>query len=254
MAKANLTAEQARRLLAYEASSGEILWRSRPASDFTTPKGWKIYCTRYAGKRAGSACKQTGYLTIRVLGHLYQAHRIVWLLNCGVWPSNHIDHINGDKLDNRIENLRDVVNSQNRQNMKAARVDSVSGIHGVRLDPRNGRYVALVRHAGKSWSLGSFATSHEARCARIRVKAYLHASWVPSREDAELLSDVGGPVSPLHFQGRARSDSRSGVRGVSRCGSGWRAMFGRVHIGVFSTIDAAKSAHVAYCATQGDIP
>lgn len=62
-----------------------------------------------------------GYLRLRINGALYKAHRVAWLHFYGVWPVNTIDHLNGDRTDNRIENLRDVPHAENQLNQKRHR-------------------------------------------------------------------------------------------------------------------------------------
>lgn len=69
-----------------------------------------------------------GYRTIRYQGKDYRAHRLAWYLTYGVWPLGDIDHINKDKLDNRITNLREATRSQNMQNCNR----KVHGCRGVR--------------------------------------------------------------------------------------------------------------------------
>lgn len=73
----------------------------------------------YKGVPTGSVCS-SGYYTFRAKGKTYRNHRYVWELHHG--PTDlHIDHINGNKLDNRIENLRAVTQKANNQNVSHAR-------------------------------------------------------------------------------------------------------------------------------------
>mgnify|MGYP000887792581 CR=1 FL=1 len=110
-----------------------------------------------------------GYLSICVDHRCYLAHRLAWLYVHGVFPENQLDHFNGDKLDNRITNLRSVTNKQNLENSKLYSNNKTSA-RGVRLDPRTGRFVVRVRHFGEDIHIGVRDTvdqaSEMARTAR----------------------------------------------------------------------------------------
>lgn len=160
-----LTAERVRELLLFDAQTGTfsqaIVYAGRGAR-------WK------SGRVAGSVSKQSGYLTLRLDGKLYQAHRVAWLHVTGSWPTQQIDHRDGDRLNNRFANLRDVSNAINRQNTKAARRESKTGVQGVQIDRRTGRPYAKLELAGKSTFLGSFDT-----VAYVAAKRELHPGWEP---------------------------------------------------------------------------
>lgn len=98
---------------------------------------------------AGSPCSQ-GYIRIHICGRKVAAHRVAWFLFYGVWPTQDIDHINGNKSDNRIVNLRSVTRSQNCMNKKG------SGIKGVGYYSRYDCYRARIMVEGKSTFLGYF--------------------------------------------------------------------------------------------------
>jgi hypothetical protein len=74
--------------------------------------------TRKDRKGSNGSIDAYGYLIIKIKGEQYKAHRLAWLYVHGEFPSNVIDHINGDKLDNRIENLRDVPQAINVRDTK----------------------------------------------------------------------------------------------------------------------------------------
>ena len=102
-----------------------------------------------AGDRAGSL-KQSGYIGVAVGRKLYLAHRLIWTMHHGVIPAGmEIDHINGDKADNRIENLRLATRSENNRNLRGAHADSRTGIRGV--SPyKSGRWHAQVHVNGRN--------------------------------------------------------------------------------------------------------
>lgn len=116
------------------------------------------------GHRAGRLLK-TGYRSIHVSGRRYQEHRLIYVLHHGVTPSQ-IDHVNGMKADNRIENLRPATHSTNQMNTPDN--PGKSGFRGVR--EKAGRWSARVYLNGKEIRVGTFATAEEASLA-YRAKA-----------------------------------------------------------------------------------
>lgn len=110
------------------------------------------------GDIAGSVNNQ-GYRHIRVDGRAYKAHRLAWFYVTGAWPSNLIDHINGDRDDNRFSNLREATRSQNLANSKVFRAGK-NQHKGAR--PYKGRWRASISHLNQRFFLGDFATEGEA--------------------------------------------------------------------------------------------
>jgi hypothetical protein len=112
-------------------------------------------------KRA-SCAHPSGYRTVCVDGHSnLSEHRLVWLMVHGEWPDGEVDHINGDKEDNRINNLRLVDRKTNALNRGASK-KSTTGIAGIYPDKNNGNYVVRLRHNGKTAYFGGFKTIREA--------------------------------------------------------------------------------------------
>jgi hypothetical protein len=127
-----------------------------------------------AGDVVGTVDRTTGYVRVNFDGKVAHLHRLVWALVHGEEPQGFIDHINGDRADNRVENLRVVDNSINMQNIRRARIDSSTGILGA--SPcSDGRYVARIRVPSGSYrSLGRFSTAEEAGDAYLKAKRELH--------------------------------------------------------------------------------
>lgn len=122
-----------------------------------------------------SGCKNAhGYRVIRVDGRLYAAHRLAWLYENGSWPVNHIDHINGDRSDNRAINLREATHAENLWNRSATR-SSKTGVKGVHVS-RN-KYVAAIQANNKQVRLGSFETLEEASMAVADASAQIHGEY-----------------------------------------------------------------------------
>ena len=160
-----LTADRLRELVDFDPETGvftqRIVYEGQRAR-------WK------AGRVSGSISKGTGYLTLRLDGKLYQAHRVAWMHHFGVWPQDHIDHINGQQTDNRIANLRDVSNAINRQNTRGPRCDSQTGMQGVSLDKRRSKFFARIRVNGRTFHLGYFDDAASAHDAYLDAKRELH--------------------------------------------------------------------------------
>jgi hypothetical protein len=163
MAKTDLTAERLRELLHYDPDSG-VFTRERNSHQGR----WK------AGAEAGCP-NRDGYIVLRVNGHLQYAHRLAWLYMHGSWPQLHIDHINGDKSDNRIANLRDVPRCVNLQNMRRATMASQSGLLGAHVRADRGSYSARIYVNGRTRFLGDFKTPEEAHAAYLAAKRERHA-------------------------------------------------------------------------------
>jgi hypothetical protein len=125
------------------------------------------------GSTSGSLSKE-GYLVTSVDGKLHKCHRLAWLYMTGLWPQGNIDHINGDKSDNRFENLRDVSHRQNIQNQrKAQRSNKSTGVLGTW---KNGNgFAARITYNNSKIYLGTFKTLAEARAAYVEAKRALHA-------------------------------------------------------------------------------
>ncbi len=142
---ADLTQAQASRLFLYDKETGELFWKSRPATDFKTV-GWHQRWEReFAGKPAGCV-SPNGYRVVKFAGKVYRAHRVAWIIVHGEVPDT-IDHINGDPLDNRFGNLRSVTATQNSRNRKLDRRNK-SGVSGVSWDEKAQAWRACVRIDG----------------------------------------------------------------------------------------------------------
>lgn len=117
-----------------------------------------------AGQVAGSA-EKNGYTRIKVRGTKILAHRFAWFLHYGRWPENQLDHINRDRSDNRLLNLREVSAEGNAHN-KGVRKNNQSGVSGVRWRPHLSKWQATISRRGRRISLGHFAKIEEAELAR----------------------------------------------------------------------------------------
>ncbi len=127
-----------------------------------------------SGRRAG-LIQRHGYRTISLRKHRYYEHRLAFAVVYGRWPSM-IDHVNGDRSDNRLENLREATPSQNSANSKQ-RSSSLSGMRGVYLERKTGRWYSHITFRGQVFNLGRFGTKDEARIAYVAAKHKLFAEF-----------------------------------------------------------------------------
>lgn len=138
------------------------------------------------GTRAGYVRPLSGYREIRIKNRNYKEHRLCWLLVHGVMPSGGLDHINGDKTDNRIENLREASDSQNNRAFKALRKGVSSKYRGGYLNKSCGKWKAQIKKDGRNTYLGTFT------CSVAAAKAYDKAAI-----------ELGFDVQALNFKEEA---------------------------------------------------
>lgn len=152
----------------------ELLHYSPETGSFTalTATGWRG-CHR-AGKIVGSLCAHNRYIHVYAESVHYRAHRLAWFYMTGAWPKQQIDHINGNRADNRWSNLREASNSENQQNLKTAKKGNKSGYLGVAWHSTKRKWMTRIKVAGKAIYIGIYDTPEEAREAYLAAKAKLH--------------------------------------------------------------------------------
>lgn len=153
-----ISQDELKNLLKYDPTTGIFTW---------------IKCANKnirVGDVAGTDDKK-GYRLIYVKGVLYKAHRLAWLYMYGVFPNNVIDHINQNKGDNRIENLRDCTHSENLQNSKIDKRNK-HGHKGINFF--YGKWRATIAINKKSKHLGLFEKIEDAINARKKAENDLH--------------------------------------------------------------------------------
>lgn len=156
----------------YNPETGEITWAKKPnrnieiGSQVGKPNSWGHWCFSFKG---------TTLMT----------HRVAWFIYHSEWPQNQIDHINGDKSDNRICNLRDVTQDINMQNQHRAHIGNKSGLLGVSYKPyrKANPWRAMIKANGKNISLGSYSTAEAAHDAYISAKSVIHKKHFDSLEE-----------------------------------------------------------------------
>jgi hypothetical protein len=147
---AELTAGELRKLVNYDEDTGAFTWRIS-----------RVGCA--AGTKLGVVPHRNGYLRIGIMRKRYLAHRLAWLYVHGEWPPEEIDHINRDRTDNRISNLRLATRRQNSQN------NSRRGI------AKNGKgWMAALHVDRKRIHLGTYPSPELARSVYLKAKRYFH--------------------------------------------------------------------------------
>lgn len=135
----------------YDKGTGFITWIKSPSGRVKV------------GDQAGCLNRKGGYLRTRIAGRYYLNHHIAMILN-GV-SFEFVDHINGNRIDNRWENLRPCTHTENMRNRRVNR-NSLTGVPGVTIHP-SGKYHSYVRVDGERINLGYFADKWEAICTRM---------------------------------------------------------------------------------------
>lgn len=152
-------------LLRYDPADGAMYWKTRQSHQVNCPEMLDHWNRKYAGKRAGSS-NSDGYEVIRVGGNQFRTNRLVWELLHGPIPNGmQIDHVNGDRRDNRAANLRAVTITENNRNMRLSHRNT-SGLHGVVFLRRYSRFQATIVVDRKHIHLGYHQTLIDAAAAR----------------------------------------------------------------------------------------
>ena len=141
------------KLLAYNLETGVFTWLQNRSRGVKT------------GDVAGSKMAD-GYTQIRINGKHFLAHRLAWFYAYGAWPDKHIDHINRNKSDNRLSNLRQATPSQNAQN-RSVNARSSTGLKGVTFHKRDKKYQAAITLNGCVKHLGYFDDGESAHAAYV---------------------------------------------------------------------------------------
>ena len=161
-----ITAEEARALLNYDPNTGEFTWKVSHGSNGKIREG----------KKTGVKHNK-GYVKICINKRQYQAHRIAWLITHGKWPTGVIDHIDRDRSNNRLSNLRDISSVENSHNSIKATSLSKSGLRGVYMKKGSERWCASIRANGEIHALGWFDSKELAYAAYLDAKAKYHPSY-----------------------------------------------------------------------------
>ena len=151
-----------RDILSYNPETGDFLWKvSRQGRKFGIPTG-------YLGR--------DGARTIRIDRTSYLAHRLAWFHYYGQWPKDQIDHINCNRSDNRIVNLRESSQLENRHNIRK-NSNNTSGYKGVSWHADTAKWRARITYMHKEYHLGLFDTAEEAHAAYCRAAILFYGEF-----------------------------------------------------------------------------
>ena len=164
MAGHDLTAARLREILDYDPETGVFRWR--------VPVG------RWGRIKPGTVAGGPnfyGHLRLFIEGKFFYCHRLAWLYVTGGWPDGDIDHLDGDRSNNRFSNLRDVTHQPNTENRRKAHRGKSSKLPlGVSVDKRDGAYSASIMVNGKSIALGRYVSPELAHAAYLDAKRRMH--------------------------------------------------------------------------------
>lgn len=150
-----LTHERLLEILTYDKQTGNFVWNNGP----------------FKGKISGSI-RDDGYVRLKIDNKNYYAHRLAWLYCYGEFPKQMIDHINGIRNDNRIENLRDVSAKVNSQNYRKCPAKNSTGLLGAQRSGK--RWKTRIRIGDKQIHIGCYNTAEEAHQAYVNIKRQVH--------------------------------------------------------------------------------
>lgn len=196
----------------FSYKDGVLLWRPRNRSAFKNDRLYNSWTNRFCGKAAGRVSPPKdgieSYIRVRYAGKQYFLHRIVWeMFNGKLTPTELIDHINGDGLDNRVENLRKVTPLESSTN-RPMPISNKSGVLGVCFNKKHKRWQASI---GKT-RLGSFKNFEDAVNARkiAEKDSGYHANHGRPGRLREQFADQCGAISPARPHAPAVQDAAAG--------------------------------------------
>ena len=157
--------ETLKQIVSYDPETGRLTWLPRPLSMFKCLRDCAAWNAKYAGQIAFNTTWPNGYKAGHIFKKTQLAHRVAWALATGEWPDSQIDHVNGDRSDNRLVNLRKATPEDNQKNTKQ-RIDNTSGVKGVDFQKSSGLWRARIVHNKRRVEIGKFINYDCAVAAR----------------------------------------------------------------------------------------
>jgi hypothetical protein len=157
-----LTAELAREHLKYNPLTGQLFWRvARQGRTISKPVG---------------NLNGHGYLLFGFSRKIYSTHRVIWLIVYGHYPDEDLDHINGNRADNRLSNLREASRAMNLHNCEKQK-NNTTGYKGVFYYKNIGKFWAQIHSQGRRYYLGKFDCAESAHAAYVKKDRELHGQF-----------------------------------------------------------------------------
>lgn len=168
-------------LIEYDPQTGVMIWRARSARFFSESKKRSVdhaaanWNSRYAGTPALASVGNHGYMRGNIGNKSFLAHRVAMAITLKTWGFGFVDHINGDKLDNRRANLRLCTNAENLRNGKSR--GGSSQYKGVCLHKQNKNWIATIMKDGKAKHIGCFDDELSAAKAYDKAAISMHGAF-----------------------------------------------------------------------------
>lgn len=169
-----LTQEILKELIHYNPETGIFTWKERDLKWFKSEKSCGIWNMKFSGKVAGNIhgnnkANNKVYWRISVLSKRYQSHNLAFLYMTGRYVDGEVDHEDGDSLNNKWNNLREVTHLENGKNIKL-NVNNKTGCAGTYFHTRIGKWKAQISHNTKRLHLGYFDKLEDAIIARKQAE------------------------------------------------------------------------------------
>lgn len=170
MTRTELTVEYLYECFVPDFDKGILIWRERPRHHFKTQGAQNTFNTRFSGKVAGRP-HNSGYMQVSVGCVIYLTHRLLYSMYRGsmLEKDEFVDHVDTDKLNSSISNLRIVTRSQNGMN-RGNQVNNTSGFAGISWSKERGKWEVHIKIDGRKINLGRFDNIEKARLTRVNAE------------------------------------------------------------------------------------
>lgn len=172
MEKPHLTQEYV--CASFEYRDGELFWKERPIEECVSYRAYITFKNKYVGKKAGSIMVR-GYESVAIKQKRFYAHRIIFLMHHGYLPEQ-IDHIDGNPINNKIENLRAATGTDNNYNKRLSSKNT-SGYKNICWSKDKNKWQVSLGYKHKNIFIGYFSNIEEAAQAARQAREVLHGEF-----------------------------------------------------------------------------